>query len=72
MHRNDFNEHYVDPQDREFVRGAIDCRVTQLDRLCSGRHRAIEGSGTVRADRAVAPGRFGAGDVIVALSPAEK
>jgi hypothetical protein len=58
MHSDDFSKFCVD--------------LERLGRLYSGCYCAIEGSGTVRADRTHSAGRLGDGAVAVALSAAEE
>jgi hypothetical protein len=58
MHSDDRSEFYVDTE--------------ELGRPCSGRHRAIEDTCTVRTDRTDSARRFGDGAAVVAVSPAEE
>ena len=46
--------------------------IEELGRPCGSRHGAIEGTGTLRVDRAHSAGRFDDGAAVVALSAAER
>lgn len=72
MHRDELKEYRVDFEGPRQTGGAMDTHAEQLDRPCSGRHCASEGSCAVRFDRAGSPRRLDDRAAVVALSPAEE
>jgi hypothetical protein len=73
MYSHDRSKSHVDVEGpRNPVRHAMDTPTAQLAPLCGGRHGAIEGSGTLCANRAHSPRGFGDGAAVVAVSAAQK